>query len=278
MVAFLLANDDLNENSISKNYKVASSSHKRGSRMNNINPTKVAVITGAGGAIGGGIAVKLASEGYSVVLTDLKNDAVQSQASKIEGALAFAADLRNESEVLALHDFVTEKLGTATLLVNAAGVFFEHKLTETTVEQFDLLIDANLKGTFLTCKTFIPEMIANGGGSIVNIASTAGLYASSTRPLYSVAKAGVIMLTRSITVDYGSKGIRANVICPGLIDTPMADWITSRPEALKAWEANLPAGRIGTVEDISKAVSFLASENSSYMHAGIMVVDGGGRP
>ncbi|MEI6649270.1 MAG: SDR family oxidoreductase [Actinomycetes bacterium] len=238
----------------------------------------IAVVTGSGGAIGGAIAAKLASEGYLVALTDINESAVKARSATIAGSIAKAVDLRNEEEVIALRNFVHNEFGIPSLLVNAAGVFFEHKLVETTVEQFDLLIDVNLRGTFLTCKTFIPEMISAGGGSIVNISSTAGLHASSTRPIYSVAKAGVIMLTRSITVDYGAQGIRANVICPGLIDTPMADWITSRPEALKAWAANLPAGRIGTVDDIAKAVSFLASDESSYMHAGVMAVDGGGRP
>ncbi len=243
-------------------------------------PTKklIAVVTGAAGGIGGGIAKKLASQGYLIALTDLHQDALEIAAAQIPGSVAISCDLRHEDQVVNLGNQVLEKLGQPTLLVNAAGVFFEHDLTQTTVEQYDLLMDVNVKGIFLSCKTFIPGMIANGGGSIVNIASTAGLHAGSTRPIYSVSKAAVIMMTRSITVDFGGKGIRANVVCPGLIDTPMADWITSRPDALEKWAQSLPAGRIGTVEDIAKAVSFLASQDSDYMFGSVVVVDGGSRP
>ena len=237
---------------------------------------KVAVVTGAGGAIGSGIARRLANEGYLVACTDLDGQSAERTSSSIEGGAHFVCDVTIEAEVLKLRDAVREKLGEPVLLVNVAGLFFVHDLLTTTEETFDQIIAVNLKGTFLTCKTFIPGFVTAGGGTIVNVASTAGLHASSTRPIYSVAKAGVIMLTKSITVDFGAQGVRANVICPGLIDTPMADWITKDTEALKKWEKGMPAQRIGTVEDIAKMVSFLASEDSSYMHGSTVVVDGGG--
>ena len=236
----------------------------------------VALVTGAGGAIGSAIAQRLSKEGYSVACTDLDGKSAERTFLSIEGGAHFACDVTIEAEVLKLRDAVLEKLGTPTLLVNVAGLFFVHDLLTTSEETFDQIIDVNLKGTFLTCKTFIPDFVAAGGGTIVNIASTAGLHGGSRRPIYSVAKAGVIMLTKSITVDFGAQGVRANVICPGLIDTPMANWITKDTEALAKWEKGMPAQRIGTVEDIAKMVSFLASEDSNYMYGSTVVVDGGG--
>ena len=237
---------------------------------------KVAVVTGAGGAIGAGVARRLSNEGYSVACTDLEGASAERTFSSIEGGAHFACDVTIEAEVIKLRDAVIEKLGRPTLLVNVAGLFFVHDLLATSEESFDQIIDVNLKGTFLTCKTFIPGFIEAGGGTIINVASTAGLHAGSRRPIYSVAKAGVIMLTKSITVDFGAQGVRANVICPGLIDTPMANWITQEPEALAKWEKGMPAQRIGTVDDIAKMVSFLASEDASYMFGSTVVVDGGG--
>jgi NAD(P)-dependent dehydrogenase (short-subunit alcohol dehydrogenase family) len=161
------------------------------------------------------------------------------------------------------------------LLVNVAGVFFEHRITELSVEDWDLTLDTNLKGTFLTCKTFLPAMISAGSGCIVNIASTAGIRGGHTRAAYCAAKAGVVNLTRSMALDHGGDGVRICCVCPGLIDTPMADWITSRPDALAEFEQSIPARRIGTVDDIANAVSFLASDQADYMHGAVMVVDGG---
>jgi len=156
-----------------------------------------------------------------------------------------------------------------------AGVFFEHRITELSVEDWDLTLDTNLKGTFLTCKTFLPAMIAAGSGTIVNIASTAGLRGGHTRAAYCAAKAGVVNLSRSLAIDHGGDGVRVCCVCPGLIDTPMADWITSRPDALAEWEQSIPARRIGTADDIAGAVSFLASADADYMHGAVVVVDGG---
>ena len=237
---------------------------------------RIAVVTGAGGAIGAGVARRLSNEGYSVACTDLDGASAEQTFSSIEGGAHFACDVTIEAEVLKLRDAVIEKLGSPTLLVNVAGLFFVHDLLATSEASFDQIIDVNLKGTFLTCKTFIPGFIEAGGGTIINVASTAGLHAGSRRPIYSVAKAGVIMLTKSITVDFGAQGVRANVICPGLIDTPMANWITQEPEALAKWEKGMPAQRIGTVDDIATMVSFLASEDASYMFGSTVVVDGGG--
>jgi NAD(P)-dependent dehydrogenase (short-subunit alcohol dehydrogenase family) len=223
----------------------------------------VAVVTGAAGAIGSAIARRLGQDGYDVAGAD------------VSAGAAYRCDVRSEADVRRLRDAVEGTLGPPALLVNVAGVFFEHRITELAEEDWDLLIDTNLKGTFLTCKTFLPAMIAAGAGCIVNIASTAGVRGGHNRPAYCAAKAGVVNLSRSLALDHGGDGVRVACVCPGLIETPMADWITSRPDALHEWEGSVPARRIGTVDDIASAVSFLASDAASYTHGAVMVVDGG---
>jgi len=170
---------------------------------------------------------------------------------------------------------VQERMGAPWLLVNVAGVFFEHDVPDTTEEQFDLIVDTNLKGTFLTCKAFLPAMLAAGDGCIVNIASTAGIRGGHRRAVYNASKGGVVLLTRSLALDHAPAGVRINCVCPGLIDTPMADWIRLDPPELAAFERGSPARRMGTPQEIAGAVSFLASEDAAYMHGAVMVVDGG---
>jgi NAD(P)-dependent dehydrogenase (short-subunit alcohol dehydrogenase family) len=225
--------------------------------------TRAAVVTGAAGAIGAAVAARLARDGFAVAGADVTDGADH------------RCDVRSEADVLRLRDEVTARHGAPWLLVNVAGVFFEHRITELAEDDWDLILDTNLKGTFLTCKTFLPAMIAAGSGCIVNIASTAGIRGGHTRAAYCAAKAGVVNLTRSLALDHGGDGVRVCCVCPGLIDTPMADWITSRPDALREFEAEVPARRIGTVDDIAGAVSFLASDAASYAHGSVLVVDGG---
>jgi NAD(P)-dependent dehydrogenase (short-subunit alcohol dehydrogenase family) len=224
---------------------------------------RVAVVTGAAGAIGAAVASALREDEFEVVGADAA-----------PGADA-VCDVRSEAELAGLRERLEAGPGAPWLLVNVAGVFFEHRLPELSEEGWDLLVDTNLKGTFLACKTFLPAMIAAGSGCIVNIASTAGLSGGRTRAAYCAAKAGVVMLTRSLALDHGPDGVRVNCVCPGLIDTPMADWIRTDAGRLQAWERTVPAQRIGRVEDVAGAVSFLASDRASYMHGSVLQVDGG---
>lgn len=233
------------------------------------------MVTGAGGAIGRAIAGQLTSAGFKVACVDLDNRTATETATGLEGSKAFRCDVRSEAQILRLRDRVHRALGEPWLLVNAAGVFFEHSIIELSEKEWDLLIDVNLKGTFLTCKAFLPAMIRSGSGCIINIASTAGIRAGRTRAAYSAAKAGVILLTHSIARDHGPDGIRINCVCPGVIDTPMADWIKSDRTAFETWKTTIPARRIGTVDDVAGTVSFLASPQASYIYGAAIVVDGG---
>ena len=154
-------------------------------------------------------------------------------------------------------------------------MFFEHEVTELSIEQWDQIMDVNVRGTFLTCRALLPAMQAAGSGCIVNIASTAGLSGGQTRAAYNASKGAVVLFTRSLAIDWGPRGVRINCVCPGLIDTPMADWIRLDAVRLAAFERSLPARRIGKPEDVADAVSFLASDGASYLHGSTLVVDGG---
>jgi NAD(P)-dependent dehydrogenase (short-subunit alcohol dehydrogenase family) len=236
---------------------------------------RVALVTGAAGGIGSAIASRLAREGFRVACSDLGSEDAERAASAIDGARGFGCDLRSEAAVDGLRAAVTAELGAPWLLVNAAGVFFEHEVTELSLQQWDLVMDVNARGTFLTCRALLPAMQEAGSGCIVNIASTAGLSGGHTRAAYNASKGAVVMFTRSLAIDCGPRGVRVNCVAPGLIDTPMADWIRLDALRLAAFERSVPAGRIGTPEDVADAVAFLASDGASYMHGSTLVVDGG---
>jgi NAD(P)-dependent dehydrogenase (short-subunit alcohol dehydrogenase family) len=148
-------------------------------------------------------------------------------------------------------------------------------VTELGEQEWDRILETNLKGPFLTCREFLPPMIEAGGGCIVNIASTAGVRGGRMRAAYSASKGGLVLLTKSLAIDHGPDGVRVNCLCPGLIDTDMADWIRHDEQALSRWASGIPAGRIGTPEDIADGVAFLASDGGSYLHGAVLMVDGG---
>lgn len=235
----------------------------------------VAVVTGASGGIGRAIAHQLDREGFQIAGVDLDAAALERALDGIPGAVPLRCDVSRGDEVARLREEVRDRLGSCWLLVNAAGVFFTHRIPDLAEADWDRTLDVNLKGPFLTCREFIPDMARMGSGCIVNIASTAALRGGHERAAYCASKAGLVMLTRSLALDHGKEGIRVNCVCPGLIDTPMADWITSRPDALETWRRGVPAQRIGTPEDIAGAVAYLASPAADYVHGATLLVDGG---
>lgn len=241
-----------------------------------MNPNKYALVTGAGGGIGLAISAKLHQLGFKVILVDNREEQLQIAKSSIPDSVTFSCDIKTEKSVVELADFVSTLGGNLEVVVNAAGVFFEHDVTSLSEEDYDLVMDVNVKGTFLISKHFIPMLEKNKTSHLINISSTAGLRGSTNRAVYSASKAAVIMLTKSIARDHGPLGLRSNVICPGLIDTPMADWIRLDTERLAEWEKTVPSQRIGTPEDIAGAVEFLISESASYIQGHALIIDGGG--
>jgi NAD(P)-dependent dehydrogenase (short-subunit alcohol dehydrogenase family) len=230
---------------------------------------RIAVVTGAAGGIGAAICRRLSSDGFAVACVDLKEPDVQAPMR------AYAADVRDAASVAAAAARIRADLGEPWLLVNAAGVFSIQLVPDLDDAEWDRIIDTNLKGPFLTCREFLPAMIAAKSGCIVNIASTAGVRGGRRRAAYCASKGGLVLLTRSLAIDHGPDGVRVNCVCPGLIDTEMADWIRHDPDAMASFEAGVPAGRIGSPDEIAAAVAFLASADASYLQGSVVMADGG---
>lgn len=237
---------------------------------------KVAVVTGAAGGIGSAICQRLAADGFAVACLDLRGPDAEKTAVGLAGARGYAADVRDAASVRAVAEAIRADLGTPWLLVNAAGVFSIQYLTDLDEAEWDRIIDTNLKGPFLTCREFLPGMIEAHDGCIVNIASTAGVRGGRRRAAYCASKGGLVQLTRSLAIDHGPDGVRVNCLCPGLIDTEMADWIRQDEEALERWAGTIPARRIGTAREIADGVAYLASDGASYLYGAVLMADGGG--
>ncbi len=232
---------------------------------------RTAVVTGAAGGIGQAICRRLAADGFAVAGLDLR----EPDLSEVPGGRAYSVDIRDAGSVRQAADRIRTDLGAPWLLVNAAGVFSIQYVTDLREEEWDRILDTNLKGPFLTCREFLPAMIEARDGCIVNIASTAGVRGGRKRAAYCASKGGLVLLTRSLAVDHGRDGIRVNCVCPGLIDTEMADWIRHDAAAMVDFNASTPAGRIGQPADIADAVSFLASDRAGYLQGSVIMVDGG---
>lgn len=243
--------------------------------MSPLKGARAAVVTGAAGGIGSVVCQRLAADGYAVACLDARETDVCGQAASIPGAIGVAADVRDADIVRAAGARIRAELGSPWLLVNVAGVFSIQLITELDEAEWDRILDTNLKGPFLTCREFLPDMIAAGTGCVVNVASTAGVRGGRQRAAYCASKGGLVQLTRSLAVDHGPDGVRINCICPGLIDTPMADWIRQDEEALTQWAGRIPARRIGTAAEVAEAICFLASPGGSYIHGAVLMVDGG---
>ncbi len=235
----------------------------------------VAVVTGAAGGIGAAICRRLAADGFEVACADMREAGAVALAAGLPGARGYGADVRDPASVREAAQRIRADLGDPWLLVNAAGVFSIQRLVDLDEAGWDAIIDTNLKGPYLTCREFMPAMIAARDGCVVNIASTAGVRGGRGRAAYCASKGGLVLLTRSLAIDHGPDGVRVNCVCPGLIDTEMADWIRHDEQAMADFAARTPAGRIGTPADIADAVAYLASPGASYLRGAVLMVDGG---
>lgn len=234
-----------------------------------------AVVTGAAGGIGAAICRRLAADGFTLACVDMRAEDLAVLAAELPAARGYGADVRDAASVRDMAERVRADLGAPWLLVNAAGVFSIQRLVDLDEAEWDRIVDTNLKGPFLLCREFMPDMISAKDGCVVNVASTAGVKGGRRRAAYCASKGGLVLLTRSLAIDHGQDGVRVNCVCPGLIDTDMADWIRHDDEAMAEFAARTPAGRIGLPADIADAVSFLASDGASYVQGAVMMVDGG---
>lgn len=246
---------------------------------------KVTVITGGATGIGKATAEVFAAEGAIVLIVDIKQEELQKTVAQINGnggnAKGFQVNIAQDAEVKAFANQVKDEYGTVYALFNNAGTDQEGgKVHEYPVELFDEITQTDLRGTFLMSKYFIPLMLKNGG-AIVNNASMSGSFADLNRSGYNAAKGGIINFTKSIAIEYGRLGIRANSVSPGTIETPLIDHLagTKEEESGKQFrEANkwlAPLGRLGDPKEIATTVLFLVSSDSSYLTGQDIVVDGG---
>jgi NAD(P)-dependent dehydrogenase (short-subunit alcohol dehydrogenase family) len=226
----------------------------------------VAVVTGGGSGIGAACAERLASDGATVVTLD------------IAGSVDHLVDVRHEPAVAAAFASVVDDLGRLDITVHAAGVAGGGPVHLLETTEWDRVMDVNLKGTFLVDKYSALHMLARASGSIINIASIEGLEGTEGGTVYNASKGGVVILTKSMALDYGRRGIRVNCICPGGIETPLlmdiidADGMGAYREAMLERHA---LGRFGRPHEIAAAASFLASEDASFVTGTALVVDGG---
>jgi NAD(P)-dependent dehydrogenase (short-subunit alcohol dehydrogenase family) len=242
---------------------------------------KVALVTGGASGIGAATARRLAREGAKVVIVDLDAEGAEGIAGDIRAAGGEAAALHADvtvpeaSEAMIRH--AVDTFGRLDVLHNNATAFETALVADATVEGWARTLAVNLTAPFLAAKFAIPVMIRQGGGVIVNTASTAGLVAGAGYAAYGAAKAGVMSLTRSIATEYARHGIRANCICPGLVATPpIAAIASAAPAALEAMKRTNLLGRLGEPDEIASLVVFLASDEAAYVTGATYVIDGGG--
>jgi NAD(P)-dependent dehydrogenase (short-subunit alcohol dehydrogenase family) len=243
---------------------------------------KVALITGSGSGIGRESALLFAREGASVVVVDVQEKAGSQTVNQIQASGGRAhfvrADVSIPAHAQAMVEAAEKTFGRLNVLFNNAGIFpaGDGSVLDTDEETWDLVMRVNLKGVFLGCKHAIPALLRAGGGSIINTASFVALMGAATPQIaYTASKGGVLSMTREIAVEFARKGIRANALCPGPVDTPLLAELMSDPARRQRRMVHIPPGRLARAGEIAQAALFLASDESSYVNGATFLVDGG---
>ena len=243
---------------------------------------KVALITGGGNGMGREASLLFAREGASVMVADAVSEGARATVEAVGaagGTAAFVvADVSDAAAAEAMVAATMDRFGRLDLLYNNAGVFpaDDGGVLDTPESTWDRVMDVNVKGVWLGCRYGIPAMLESGGGSIVNVASFVAIVGAATAQIaYTTSKGGVLSMTREIAVEWARRGIRANALCPGPIETPMLAELMSDPERRARRIVHIPMGRLGRADELAKAALFLASDDSSFMTGAALVVDGG---
>jgi 3-oxoacyl-[acyl-carrier protein] reductase len=236
---------------------------------------RVAIVTGASGALGSAAARLLAELGAAVVLNYNRNPGGAEDAAHAIGAQArtFAADVSTVDGAQALVDFAAKELGRLDVLVNNAGIARDGLAVRMSEEDWDAVLDTNLKGAFLCAKAALRPMMRARWGRIINVASVAGIMGNAGQANYSAAKAGLIGLTRALAREVASRNVTVNAVAPGPIPSPM--WDATPEDAKEAVLRQIPMARTGTPAEVAAAIAFLASEEAAYITGQVLAIDGG---
>ena len=238
------------------------------------------VVTGGASGIGAATARRFAAEGAEVCILDRDLPAAETLAKELgEDHLAMELDVRFEAGVERVADKVYGHWDRVDVLVNNAGSELNKTYNETTVDEWDRVLDTDLKGPWLLCKHFVPHMVERGSGSVINISSLNGLVGFPLSTAYGSAKGGLVVFTRDMAIELATSGVRINCVCPGVIETPMmerwTDLMPDKNEAKAMLRGVMPIGRMGTAEEVAGAVLFFASADSSLCQGAVLSVDGG---
>lgn len=242
------------------------------------NTRRAALVTGGGRGIGRAICLALAAQGYDVAVNYAASSAAAEKTAedcRAYGvqAVTLQADVTDPAACQTLVDTAAKTFGRLDVLVNNAGVTADKLILRMQEEDFDKVINANLKGSFFCCKAACKLMMRQRYGRIVNISSVVGLHGNAGQANYAASKAGLIGMTKSLAKEFAARNVTVNAVAPGFIGTDMTD---AMPEAAKqAAMAGIPAGRIGAAEEVANAVAFLAGEGASYITGQVLCVDGG---
>ena len=238
---------------------------------------KVSIITGAAQGIGLATALKFAKEGAIVVICDLKQEAIDEAVSQCRAlsaqAVGYRMDVTQRSDVDAVVTKVKAQFGRIDVLVNNAGITQDARLVKMTIEQFDRVIDVNLRGVFHCTQAVADTMVAQGQGVVLNASSVVGIYGNFGQTNYAASKFGVIGFTKTWSRELGPKGIRVNAVAPGFVETPILATIPDN--VLKDMESRVPLKRLGKPEEIANVYAFLASDEASYVNGAVIEVSGG---
>jgi len=238
---------------------------------------KVCIITGAAQGIGLATAVKFAQEGATVVVCDRRAEGVDAAVAACEAAGASAMgrvlDVTDRVSVDLMTAAVLEQYGRIDVLVNNAGITKDARLQKMSLEQFDAVIDVNLRGVFHCAQAVADTMVAQGGGVILNASSVVGIYGNFGQTNYAASKFGVIGFTKTWSRELGPKGVRVNAVAPGFIETPILGTIPDK--VMDEMRAHVPLKRLGKPEEIANVYAFLASDEASYVNGAVLEVSGG---
>ncbi|HAR31902.1 MAG TPA: short-chain dehydrogenase [Gammaproteobacteria bacterium] len=241
---------------------------------------KACIVTGGSSGIGAATVRRFVNEGAEVLIADRNIKDAETLARELgESVIAMSCDVRREAEVKAVAEAAMQRWGRIDVLVNNAGAELNRPYDTTTVDEWDMVLDTDLKGPWLFCKHVVPHMVNAGSGSVINVSSLNGLVGFPLSTAYGSAKGGLIVFTKDMAIELAQSGVRFNCVCPGVIETPMmerwTDLMPDKADAQRMLRGVMPIGRMGTAEEVAGSIFFFASDDSTLCQGAVLSVDGG---